>query len=102
MTTQTSERKLEAIELAPRVNEFRRFLRVFFSRAVVVFGAVVIIAFIIIAAIPGIVAPYPPNDQDLSSRLLKPGAPGHLLGTDALGRDMPSRLIYGSRPPLLV
>lgn len=52
-------------------------------------------------------APYPPLAQDLSQRLLPPvwmkgGSPGHLFGTDHLGRDMLSRVIYGSRVSLLV
>jgi peptide/nickel transport system permease protein len=47
-------------------------------------------------------APHDPLAQDLSKRLLGPGSEGHLLGTDALGRDLLSRLIYGPRTPILV
>jgi len=51
-------------------------------------------------------APYDPNDGDLSSRLRPPawdgGTPEHLLGTDHLGRDLLSRLLWGGRVSLLV
>ncbi|PSK93807.1 peptide/nickel transport system permease protein [Murinocardiopsis flavida] len=54
-----------------------------------------------------LVAPHDPNAQDLLARLRPPawldgGAPGHLLGTDQLGRDLLSRLVYGARVSLLV
>ena len=48
------------------------------------------------------VAPYAANDQDIARRLEPPGARGHLLGTDEVGRDVLSRLIYGARISLLV
>ena len=52
-------------------------------------------------------APYPPNDQDLLNMLMPPvWAPGgsmeHVLGTDSLGRDLASRLIYGARVAVIV
>ncbi len=50
------------------------------------------------AAAPWI-APHPPDAQDLAGRLAPPG-PGHWLGTDALGRDVLSRLLHGSRVTL--
>ena len=48
------------------------------------------------------VAPYAANDQDIARRLEPPGARGHLLGTDEVGRDLLSRLIHGARISLLV
>ncbi len=48
------------------------------------------------------VAPYAANDQDIARRLLPPGLAGHVLGTDEVGRDVLSRLIYGARISLLV
>ncbi|MCD1634376.1 ABC transporter permease [Martelella mediterranea] len=52
-------------------------------------------------------APYPPNDQDLLNMLMPPvWAPGgsmeHVLGTDSLGRDTLSRLLYGARIAMYV
>ena len=46
-------------------------------------------------------APYPPNEINLSGQLLPP-ATAHLLGTDFYGRDMASRLLYGARATLSV
>src|SRR4030065_2874762 len=46
-------------------------------------------------------APYDPNQIDLK-QVLMPPSPAHLLGTDTLGRDVLSRIIYGSRVSLKV
>jgi peptide/nickel transport system permease protein len=48
------------------------------------------------------VAPYGPLDGDPSKKYLPVGAEGHLLGTDELGRDLLSRVIYGARTSLLL
>ena len=47
-------------------------------------------------------APYGPNEQDILTRLQPPGIPGHVLGTDEVGRDILSRLIHGARISLLI
>lgn len=54
-----------------------------------------------------LLAPYPPNAQDLSARLLPPvwqsgGSAAHLLGTDGLGRDILTRILYGAQVSLSV
>ena len=59
------------------------------------------------ALLAPLLAPYDPTDQDLEKILLPPyweagGVREHILGTDALGRDMLSRIIYGARISLLV
>ena len=89
------------LEAPPRVSEWRRFRRVFLGRGLVVFGMVIIVAFIILAIFAPFIAPYPPNDPDLSSALQGPSH-AHLLGTDALGRDTLSRIIYGTRTSLII
>jgi peptide/nickel transport system permease protein len=48
------------------------------------------------------VAPFGPNEQDITQRLRPPAWGAHLLGTDEVGRDILSRLIYGARVSLLV
>jgi peptide/nickel transport system permease protein len=92
---------LEFTEAPPRVNEFRRFLKVFLGRPVVIFGVIIIILLLICAAFPEWIAPYNPIKQDLKSVLLQPNSE-HLLGTDALGRDLLSRIIFGARTAVLV
>ncbi len=70
--------------------------------APLVFG-LALFALIVLAAICApLLTPYDPIDQDLKNALLAPGAPGHPLGTDALGRDVLSRLLYGARVDLRV
>ena len=88
-------------EALPRVNEFRRFARVLFSRSVVVFGVIAIVAVILAAILAPVIAPYDPDDQVLDRVLQQPNRQ-HLLGTDSLGRDTLSRIIFGTRITLLV
>jgi peptide/nickel transport system permease protein len=57
---------------------------------------------VLVAGFAPLLAPHDPLAQNLSGRLLPPGSQGHLLGTDGLGRDLLSRIIYGARPPILV
>jgi ABC-type dipeptide/oligopeptide/nickel transport system permease subunit len=91
----------DVTEIPPRINEFRRALRVFLSRKIVIFGLIVILAFLICAAFAEFIAPYNPYDQDLTAVLQKPNSQ-HLLGTDATGRDTLSRIIFGTRTALMV
>jgi ABC-type dipeptide/oligopeptide/nickel transport system permease subunit len=70
-------------------------------------GIVVGTALLVATLFPGQLAPASPTDQRLAERLRPPawmegGAPGHLLGTDYLGRDVYSRVIYGARTTFLV
>ena len=88
-------------ENSPRVNECRRFMRVFFSRPVVIFGTVIILITIVCAIIPQVIAPHDPLKQNLRANLLEPSAE-HLLGTDLHGRDVLSRIVYGARTALIV
>jgi peptide/nickel transport system permease protein len=92
------ENKTQAGE---RSSDLRRFLRVLFSRGLVIFGIVIILLVIITAIFAPLLAPYDPYDQDLSKSLVEPSSE-HWLGTDALGRDTLSRLIFGSRNSLMV
>jgi peptide/nickel transport system permease protein len=64
-------------------------------------GAMVVIVMILVAAFADVLAPYNPVAVDFGAMLSKPSAQ-HWLGTDAFGRDVMSRLIYGSRTALFV
>ena len=59
-------------------------------------GGLLVLAWIVLAIAAPLFAPFPPNTVDVSVRLQPPG-PIYLLGTDELGRDVLSRLIYGAR-----
>ncbi len=63
-------------------------------------GVIVLIALVALAA--PLIAPYEPDDVEVRDRLQPPLTEGHLLGTDALGQDLLSRVIYGTRISLLV
>ncbi len=70
-------------------------------------GGVIIVAAIGAAVLAPLIAPYDPYQQSLVQRLKPPawfagGTAAHLLGTDTYGRDLLSRLIYGSRLSILV
>ncbi|MFQ6618404.1 MAG: ABC transporter permease, partial [Fidelibacterota bacterium] len=64
-------------------------------------GAWIVILLIMTSALAPFLSPYSPNEQNLKDSLKPPGK-GHLLGTDYYGRDLLSRIIYGSRISLLV
>jgi peptide/nickel transport system permease protein len=63
-------------------------------------GAAIVCAFLLLTAFASMIAPYDPFDQDLSASLSAPSA-AHPLGTDQYGRDVLSRIMYGSRTALL-
>jgi peptide/nickel transport system permease protein len=64
-------------------------------------GAVVVLIMIVVGVFANVLAPYDPVAVDFGAMLAKPSA-AHWLGTDAFGRDVLSRLIFGSRTALLV
>ena len=59
-------------------------------------GLLVVLALIALSLLAPVLAPYDPGVQDLGQRLARPSA-AHWLGTDELGRDVYSRLLYGGR-----
>jgi peptide/nickel transport system permease protein len=72
-----------------------------------VFGGVLILCLVVTAVFSPLIAPYDPYKQNIMKRLKPPfwmeGAePGHLLGTDHMGRDILSRIMYGARVSLVV
>jgi peptide/nickel transport system permease protein len=96
----TEKANLDSAE-KPRLHRGHRFLRVLFSRKIVLFGAIILFLVILVAFFAPVLAPYDPYDQDLKRALLQPSAQ-HWLGTDPLGRDELSRVIYGTRISLEV
>jgi peptide/nickel transport system permease protein len=83
------------------VSEFRRTVNVFFGRKLAVFGLAIIIALILTAIFAPWLAPYDPYKMDMTQVLQHPSSQ-HLLGTDSVGRDNLSRVIYGARVSLIV
>lgn len=80
---------------------WRLAARRFFRNPWAVGGLVVLLFFVVVAVAAPWLAPYPPDQIDLLN-VDAPPSPEHWLGTDGIGRDILSRLIYGSRVSLLV
>jgi len=103
-----------ATEVAPRLRprpwaerEWATLLRRLVRRRTALFGMLVVLGVMLAALAAPHVSPFDPLEQDIGQRLREPGwqdAQGrvHPLGTDHLGRDILSRIIFGSRIALLV
>jgi peptide/nickel transport system permease protein len=90
-----------AVEEAPSrswLSGVREFVR---RRPLGAIGAAVVVLMIVVATLAGVLAPYDPVAVDFGAMLVRPSAQ-HWLGTDAFGRDVLSRLVYGSRTALFV
>ena len=83
------------------VRERRRAWHLLLRNRMAVSGAVVVLAWVAIALLAPVIAPYDPIDQQVRQRLQGPSA-AHLLGVDELGRDVFSRVLYGGRVSLPV
>ena len=99
-----SEINSKTLESQTKSSVFRR--RVFGHQGVMI-GAAIVLAAVLIALSAPLIAPHDPYSQDLLNRLVPPvwdsrGRWEHILGTDHLGRDYLSRLIYGARISLLI
>ena len=99
-----SEINDKPLESQTKSSVFRR--RVFGHQGVII-GAAIVLAAVLIALSAPLIAPHDPYYQDLLNRLVPPvwdsrGSWEHILGTDHLGRDYLSRLIYGARISLLI
>jgi|SRR5690625_3936786 len=89
------------------LNPFIRWLRLLLKSKTGTFGFIIVILVILLAIFAPQIAPYDPNAQDYAKLNTPPmwldgGSSEHVLGTDNLGRDMLSRIIYGTRISLLV
>jgi peptide/nickel transport system permease protein len=78
----------------------RRRLASFARRRIAVLGAVGVAIIVVVALAAPVIVAYSPLTTDVNHLLVPPGTAGHLLGTDELGRDTFSRLVYGARSTL--
>jgi peptide/nickel transport system permease protein len=97
MTTAVSSAEATRFATVPRLLHHKGFA----------FGALVLLIVATMALLASVLAPWDPYDQDLARRLVPPiwhdkGTWAHVLGTDGLGRDYLSRLLYGARVSLLI
>jgi peptide/nickel transport system permease protein len=98
-------RAVEQIGTLPEVEEGRSWLALVLEfcreRPLGAIGAAIVVVNLVVALGANVVAPYDPIATDYGAMLGPPSA-AHWLGTDAFGRDVLSRLIYGSRTAMLV
>jgi peptide/nickel transport system permease protein len=99
-----SDMQSETLESQTKRSVFRR--RILGHQGVMI-GAAIVLTAVLIALSAPLIAPHDPYYQDLLNRLVPPvwdsrGSWEHILGTDHLGRDYLSRLIYGARISLLI
>jgi peptide/nickel transport system permease protein len=86
-----------AVAINPRARRRKLLRKRFLRRPLAVAGLVVAVGFILVAIFAPWIAPYSPDATDFNTTLAPPFTPGHILGTDELGRDVLSRIIWGSR-----
>ncbi|WP_457577549.1 ABC transporter permease [Desulfomarina sp.] len=97
LTTDTPASRRQA-----RFCAWYRSWQAFRSNPMAMFGLTILFALVLIAVLAPLLAPRSPFTQDLAARLTPPGEGGYILGSDSLGRDILSRLIYGSRITLYI
>ena len=88
---------MQEIQALTQKRNRKQMLRIFFGRGILVKACTVfLVLFVILSLLAPVISPYDPNQMDLLSKLKGPSS-AHWLGTDYLGRDVLSRLIYGGR-----
>jgi len=92
-----------AIDQAPPIQRStrRRQFVIALRQPAIGIGAVIMLVFLLAALLAPLLAPYGPLEQNISAGLNPPSA-AHLFGTDKLGRDIFSRILYGARISLFV
>jgi peptide/nickel transport system permease protein len=104
---ETSAKALDFVAEDRRATRGRKILRKLFENKSAIFGLIMVLGVIFCAIFSPLISPHDPILQDVEKRLIPPmwqeGAdPNYFLGTDHLGRDIVSRLIYGARISIVV
>lgn len=103
----TSPAKVPVIEDVIEPTPWMILRKRMFGHAGLTIGGGVLIVILLMAFLATLISPHDPYEQDLSRRLINPiwhddGTWAHPLGTDGMGRDYLSRIIYGSQISLLI
>ena len=88
-------------EKSRKTSQFREIWRRLKRNRAAIVGGIIVLLFVATAILAPWLSPYHPNEGDLTKRLKAPDRE-HLLGTDPLGRDLLSRVIYGARISLQI
>lgn len=107
MTALDPDRAALSVADAPEASEARKLLRRFVGQKAFVVGLCLLVLFVLMALLAPVLSPHDPYVQNLTARNVPPfwyakGNWLHPLGTDPLGRDYLSRLLYGARISLLI
>lgn len=107
MTALDPDRAALSVADAPEASEARKLLRRFLGQKAFVVGFCLLVLFVLMALLAPVLSPHDPYVQNLTARNVPPfwyakGNWLHPLGTDPLGRDYLSRLLYGARISLLI
>lgn len=105
--TATTTQAISGMANSYRRKELRRAFQSMLTSRWALIGMFILLVVTFIAIFGPWLAPFDPNRQNIMMRLLEPGSPGagdltYWLGSDQLGRDVFSRLLYGARVSLLV
>src|SRR2546423_5440684 len=90
-----------AAVVGSRVHKPRDAWHLLLRNRMAIVGASVVLAWVLVALLSPLLAPYDPIEQQVRQRLQGPSA-AHLLGVDGLGRDVLSRVLWGGRVSLPV
>ncbi len=102
MATSVQIRRPETIvEIAPHTSNTVRFMRAFARNKIAVLGIIIIVIMGLAALFAPVIAPYDPIQPHYAERFQPPGE-AFLLGSDEIGRDIFSRLLYGARISLVI
>ena len=104
---ESAAKALDFVSEDRRAMRWRKILRKLIENKSAIFGLIMVLGVIFCAVLAPVISPHDPILQDVEKRLIPPvgqeGAdPSYLLGTDHLGRDIVSRLIYGARISIVV
>jgi ABC-type dipeptide/oligopeptide/nickel transport system permease subunit len=107
MASPAVQPRVSFLERVPRLRQAASLLRKLMDDKVALAAAIFLLVLLFVSVFAPYVAPHDPTEQNLMLRLRPPawsakGLPQYLLGTDPLGRDVLSRMIYGSRVSLIV
>ena len=96
--TSLSASRFESLkkQLRPRLEDFRHTAYLWKKTPLAMIGSILILFFLLVAVFAPLLAPYDAFSQNLYNKL-QPPSWQHLFGTDQLGRDVFSRVVYGAR-----
>jgi peptide/nickel transport system permease protein len=96
-----SEQSVQGSLRRPRWQRVSRSLSILFSSKIAIIGLIIVGFWVFVGAFAPYLTPYTPTEQDYRAQNAPPSAE-HILGTDDLGRDIWTRLIYGARVVLVI